>query len=65
MTTTVYAFIQSGKGTDWVHGMALDEHGVVVAEHASSSDATPTTSNATAMGTSSSSGSTTRRITPD
>jgi len=33
----IYVFIQSGKGTDWVHGMAISEDGVVLAEHISSS----------------------------
>lgn len=34
----IFAFINSGKGTDWCSGMAMDEHGVVVAQHVSSSD---------------------------
>jgi len=25
----IYVFIQSGKGTDWVHGMAISEEGGV------------------------------------
>lgn len=36
--TKVFAFINGGKGTDWVCGMALDEHGDCVAMHVSSSD---------------------------
>ena len=35
----VFAFINSGKGTDWVAGMALAEDGTCVGQHASSSDA--------------------------
>lgn len=37
--TKVFAFINSGSGTDWVLGVALDEHGDCVAAHVSSSDA--------------------------
>ncbi len=37
-TPKVYAFIQSGRGTDWVHGMAMAEDGTVLAEHVSSHD---------------------------
>ena len=35
----IYAFINSGKGTDWVVGLAIAEDGRCVGQHVSSSDA--------------------------
>lgn len=37
--TKVFAFINAGKGTDWVIGLAIDEHGECVGNHVSSCDA--------------------------
>ncbi len=34
----IFCFVNSGKGTDWQHVLAMDENGVCLAEHVSSSE---------------------------
>lgn len=34
----IFIFINGGKGSDWVQGMAMCEDGTVVAQHVSSTD---------------------------
>lgn len=38
MSAVIFCFVNSGKGTDWQFVVAMDDAGVVLAEHLSSSD---------------------------